>query len=103
MKKSSNTSSTQLSSRKKTKTKTLLDELYKSADPICIQAGVEIEALWQGIRLSNRNIILLFNALYDIQKVASRRDKKRKVTVDQLDLRLDEIVSICKDVRTILK
>lgn len=102
MTKNSNTNSTQSSSRKNINVKFLLDELYKSADPLCIKAGMEIQSLNYSLKLTNKNLILLINALLEIEYIAHSRDNKRKVTADQLNLRLNEIARICGDVGDIL-
>lgn len=101
MKKNSNTSSTLLSSKKHNKG-SLLDVLYNSADPACIQAANELQVLHNRITLSNKNFILLINAINEIEYIAYMRDKGKEITVDQLELRLDEIINICEDVKGIL-
>lgn len=101
MKKSSNTSST-LSSSKKRKYSLLLDELYRSADPVCVQAANEIQIQYNTIRQNNRNYILLMNALAEIQYIAYARDKNQDISMEQLENRLQEIINIVDDIRNIV-
>lgn len=105
MKKNSNTKSTPSNSQIKHLLDDLIDKLYKSPDPLCIEAAdvissssFVIDKYESEIIKYNRAIVLLLDSLSEIIKLSVERDSpKKKLTEVEFKKRFKEIINICAD------
>lgn len=89
----------------KTAVDILIDELYKSNDPLCLEAAVQIEAYESVLKDQDRVIAdvslgakYMLESLIEINKMARSRDKTPGPTTrEELRLRLNECGSIAID------
>lgn len=105
MKKSSNTKSIQSSLHTKHLLNDLLDNLFKSADPLCLEAAsvissstFVIDAYEKELITYNKAVVVLLDALSEIVKLSIERDNpKKKLTEVEFKKRFREIINICAD------
>lgn len=106
MKSTSNTKFTQSSSTTSNSTHNhLVDRLFKSADPLCIEAATALNIYRAATTTSGREILqvskaltVLLYSLDEIIRLSVERDNaSKKLTEAEFKKRFNEIIHICSD------
>jgi hypothetical protein len=90
----------------KTELKNTINELYSSADPLCIKAAIALEASIKkkpSLELLMKNHEILINAVDEMGKLSFERDNpNQKTNNSELELRLNEITVVALDTLEII-